>query len=82
MKKPFLCALSVAVGSLFISGAASAHHGDADRYTEDVQTVTGTVVQVQFVNPHALIVFDVAEGGSPASFRSSPVGQTSRASTR
>ena len=63
MKRSFLCALSVAVGSLIISGAAWAHHGDADRYTEDVQTVTGTVVQVQFVNPHALIVFDVSEGG-------------------
>ena len=63
MKKSFLCALSVAVGSLIISGAAWAHHGDADRYTEEVTTVTGTVVQVQFVNPHALIVFDVAEGG-------------------
>ena len=63
MKKAFLCALSVAVGSLIISGAAWAHHGDADRYTEEIQTVTGTVVQVQFVNPHALIVFDVVEGG-------------------
>ena len=63
MKKSFLSFLCVAVGSLIISGAAWAHHGDADRYTEDVTTVTGTVVQVQFVNPHALIVFDVVEGG-------------------
>jgi hypothetical protein len=63
MKKSFLSALCVAVGSLVVAGAAWAHHGDADRYNEEVVTVTGTVVQVQFVNPHALIVFDVAEAG-------------------
>jgi hypothetical protein len=62
MKKCLLSALCVAVGSLVLTGAAWAHHGDADRYNEDVVTITGTVVQVQFVNPHALIVFDVAEG--------------------
>src|SRR5436190_4653571 len=63
MKKILLCALSVAVGLLVMSGPVWAHHGDADRYIEDVVTITGTVVQVQFVNPHALIVFDVNEGG-------------------
>ena len=63
MKKSFLSALVVAVGSLVLTGAAWAHHGDADRYSEEIVTITGTVVQVQFVNPHALIVFDVAEGG-------------------
>jgi hypothetical protein len=63
MKKSLLSALCVAVGSLILTGAAWAHHGDADRYNEESVTVTGTVVQVQFVNPHALIVFDVAEGG-------------------
>ena len=63
MKKSFLCALSVAIASLFISSAVSAHHGDADRYNEDIVTVTGSVVQIQFVNPPALIVFDVTEGG-------------------
>jgi hypothetical protein len=63
MKKSFLCALGVAVGSLILAGTVSAHHGDADRYNDEVVTVTGTVVQVQFVNPHALIVFDVADGG-------------------
>jgi ribulose-5-phosphate 4-epimerase/fuculose-1-phosphate aldolase len=63
MKKSFLSALGVALGALILAGNVSAHHGDADRYNDEVVTVTGTVVQVQFVNPHALIVFDVAEGG-------------------
>jgi hypothetical protein len=42
---------------------ALAHHGDADRYNPEVITVTGTVVELQMVNPHARIVFDVTEGG-------------------
>ncbi|HXH24257.1 MAG TPA: DUF6152 family protein [Vicinamibacterales bacterium] len=43
--------------------AARAHHGDADRYNEEVITVTGTVVDVQMVNPHVHIIFDVVENG-------------------
>ena len=42
---------------------ARAHHGDADRYNQEVITVSGTVVDVQMVNPHARIVFDAMEGG-------------------
>ena len=61
MKKMLLCALCVAVASIVFSVPAWAHHGDADRYIEEVVIITGTVVQVQFVNPHALIVFDVAD---------------------
>ena len=40
-----------------------AHHGDADRYNQEVVTVTGTVADVQMVNPHARIILDVEEGG-------------------
>ena len=42
---------------------AAAHHGDADRYNQEVITVSGTVVEVQMVNPHARIVFDAVENG-------------------
>jgi hypothetical protein len=63
MKNSLFSAVCVAVACLLFSGSVLAHHGDADRYNEEVVTITGTVVQVQFVNPHALIVFDVAEGG-------------------
>ena len=41
-----------------------AHHGDAGRYTETVKTVTGTVVEFQFINPHSLLTIEVvAENG-------------------
>jgi hypothetical protein len=51
-------ALLVATGPVL-----SAHHGDAGRYDEEVITVTGTVVALQMVNPHAHIIFDVVTNG-------------------
>ena len=62
MKKTVLCAVALAVASL-IPGSAWAHHGDAGRYNEDPVTLKGTVVQLVMVNPHALIIVDVNEGG-------------------
>ena len=61
MKKSFLCTMVLAVGCLVIPGSVWAHHGDAGRYNEEVVTLKGTVVQLVMVNPHALVVFDVAE---------------------
>ena len=58
-----LVTLCVAVACVVMWAPARAHHGDADRYNEQVVTVTGTVVDVQMVNPHAHILFDVEEGG-------------------
>jgi hypothetical protein len=46
-----------------IASPVRAHHGDADRYNPEVITVTGTVVELQMVSPHARIVFDVVEDG-------------------
>src|ERR1044071_10038211 len=62
MKKTVLCAVALALASL-IPGSAWAHHGDAGRYNEETVTLKGTVVQLVMVNPHALIVFDVNDGG-------------------
>ena len=62
MKKTVLCAVALAVASL-IPGSVWAHHGDAGRYNEDPVTLKGTVVQLVMVNPHALIIVDVNEGG-------------------
>ena len=62
MQKSLLCAVTLAVATL-IPGFAWAHHGDAGRYNEETVTLKGTVVQLVMVNPHALIVFDVNEGG-------------------
>jgi uncharacterized protein DUF6152 len=56
--------VATAIICLLVSSApAIAHHGDADRYNQEVITVTGTVVDVQMVNPHARIVFDAIENG-------------------
>ena len=63
MNRTLLIAMSATIGILVWSSHARAHHGDADRYNQDVITVTGTVVDVQMVNPHARIVMDVVEDG-------------------
>jgi hypothetical protein len=61
MIKRLLSVLCLAAGFLVTSGPASAHHGDADRYNQEVVTVKGTVIEVQMVNPHAHIVFDAVD---------------------
>ncbi len=74
MKKPVL--FVAAAIALWFSIPALAHHGDAGRYDENLVTLNGTVVELQMINPHAIIVFDVtdadgkvvrwqAEGGGP-----------------
>jgi len=63
MNRTLLIAMSVTIGVLVWSSRAVAHHGDADRYNQEVVTVSGTVVDVQMVNPHARIVFDAVENG-------------------
>jgi len=59
MKKNLFGAIGLAVMCLVSSGLVWAHHGDANRYNEDVIVITGTLVEVQMVNPHTLITFDV-----------------------
>jgi DNA/RNA endonuclease YhcR with UshA esterase domain len=56
-----LMAFMAAAAFALISGAAFAHHGDAGRYESTFTTVTGTVVEFNFVNPHATIVLDVKD---------------------
>jgi hypothetical protein len=61
-KIPYM-AVCIAAGSLVLSGAAWAHHGDAGRYIEDVVEITGTVIETQLVNPHSILVLDVPTEG-------------------
>ena len=61
MKKTSSLAVYIAVGSLSLAGAAWAHHGDAGRYIEEVVEITGAVVETQLVNPHSILVLDVAD---------------------
>jgi len=37
----------------------SAHHGDAGRYDEKVVVMTGTVLELQWVDPHAILVVEI-----------------------
>jgi hypothetical protein len=53
----------VLAGVLMVSGPVRAHHGDADRYIQEVVVISGTIVELQMTNPHAHIIFDVTEGG-------------------
>jgi hypothetical protein len=61
VKKISFIALFAGVGALFLSASAWAHHGDAGRYVEELVDITGTVLEVQLVNPHAMLVLDVTD---------------------
>ena len=52
--------LGVVAASLLLTSVPSlAHHGDAGRYEDKVTVLTGTVVEVQLVDPHSIIVLDI-----------------------
>ena len=60
MKKLF--GLAALVSLFLVSVPALAHHGFAGRYDEEHPvTVSGTVVEFQFINPHSLIIFEVKD---------------------
>jgi len=59
MKKNSFRAAVLLVACLASSVSMWAHHGDAGRYNEETMVITGTLVEVQMVNPHSLITFDV-----------------------
>jgi hypothetical protein len=50
--------------ALVVPSSVLAHHGDAGRYHEESVTLTGTLVQLVLVSPHAMILFDVTENGT------------------
>jgi hypothetical protein len=61
MKQISFVTLFAVVGSLVLSVSAWAHHGDAGRYIQEFVDLTGTVVETQLVNPHAILVLDVTD---------------------
>jgi len=62
MKHKRMASLFVSFAALLLESKALAHHGFAGRYDEDHPvTVAGTVVELQFVNPHSMIFFDVTD---------------------
>jgi hypothetical protein len=61
MRKTLLLSL-IALGVLLaLSGSALAHHGSAAYDMSKSVTVTGTITEFQFVNPHVLISMDAKD---------------------
>jgi len=55
---------------LLLAGPLSAHHGDAGRFEETTTTITGTVIALQLVNPHSVILVSVEdESGSKVTWQ-------------
>jgi hypothetical protein len=54
-----LRAILITTMLLLASVPLLSHHGDAGRYEENVVVLTGTVVEVQLVDPHSIIVLDI-----------------------
>lgn len=78
MKKAHL--LWIAAVLLLTSVPLFAHHGDAGRYEDNVVVLTGTVVEVQLVDPHSMIVLDIPnEKGQPVRWQAELGGRNALA---
>jgi hypothetical protein len=53
--------LTVMAAFLWIVIPAVGHHGDAGRYDENLVTLSGTVVELQLINPHSIIILDITD---------------------
>jgi hypothetical protein len=61
MKSKLFAVLAAGVVLLVVSGPMLAHHGGAQYDTKHAVTVTGTVTEYLFTNPHVQIHFDVKD---------------------
>ena len=59
--KFFRLTLGAIATVLAASSPSFAHHGDAVRYENGIVAVSGTVVTLQFMNPHSRLILDVTE---------------------
>src|ERR1700730_1097177 len=65
MKSKLLAVLAAGVVLLLVSGPMFAHHGGAQYDTKHPVTMSGTVTEYLFTNPHVQVHFDVTgENGS------------------
>ena len=56
--------LTMAVSLCVLCGQAYSHHGFAGRYDEENPiTIEGTVVELQMINPHAMLIVAVRDEG-------------------
>jgi len=61
MQKKSLRLLWVVASLVLTAIPFFAHHGDAGRFEDTVIVLTGTVVDLQLVDPHSIIVLDVTD---------------------
>ena len=61
MRKALLVSIFVAVSLFAYSGPALAHHGGSAYDTAHPMTLTGTVKEFQFIQPHPLITLSVKD---------------------
>jgi hypothetical protein len=59
--KKLLSSCAAVAGLLLLSVSLSAHHGQAGYNTTEKVTVSGTVTEFQFVNPHSIVSLDVKD---------------------
>ena len=71
-------AIVAAVALISVSVPVYAHHGFAGRYDEDnPATVTGTVLELQFENPHSFIIFEAKDASGKTERWSAELGGAS-----
>ena len=66
MRKKLIFSLTALAILFVLSGPAFAHHGSAAYDMSKSVTVTGTITEFQFVNPHVLISIDAKDPSGKA----------------
>lgn len=61
MNKSLSPLYAVAACLLLTSVPVFAHHGDAGRYEDNLTILKGTVVDLQLITPHSIVVVDVTD---------------------
>ena len=61
MRSRLLAVVALAVGVLMVAAPLFAHHGTAAYDTTTTVTVSGTVTEFRFVNPHVLVFWEVKD---------------------
>ncbi len=61
MKSKLLAVLAVAAGVLMVAGPMFAHHSPAIYDRQHPITLTGTVTEFRFTNPHVQVLFEVKD---------------------
>ena len=61
MKRKLFSVLITGAALLWMAGIAAAHHGSTAYNTAAPYTVTGTVVEFQFLNPHCIITLEAKD---------------------